>query len=99
MNNEFLVLVVLPNLFRELSRDLNSESRGRETGLILRDWVRVVRGRNLENLELFVVVVVVASVTVLRFWDLNRVRVLDLEGSVDCSNLEDARVRDLLLLV
>jgi hypothetical protein len=60
--------------------------------------VRVVRGRNLENLELFVVVVVVASVTVLRFWDLNRVRVLDLEGSVDCSNLEDARVRDLLLL-
>jgi hypothetical protein len=61
--------------------------------------VRVVRGRNLENLELFVVVVVVASVTVLRFWDLNRVRVLDLEGSVDCSNLEDARVRDLLLLV
>ena len=65
----------------------------------MRDWVRVVRGRNLENLELFVVVVVVASVTVLRFWDLNRVRVLDLEGSVDCSNLEDARVRDLLLLV
>lgn len=64
----------------------------------MRDWVRVVRGRNLENLELFVVVVVVASVTVLRFWDLNRVRVLDLEGSVDCSNLEDARVRDLLLL-
>lgn len=59
----------------------------------------MVRGRNLENLELFVVVVVVASVTVLRFWDLNRVRVLDLEGSVDCSNLEDARVRDLLLLV
>ena len=64
----------------------------------MRDWVRVVRGRNLENLELFVVVVVGASVTVLRFWDLNRVRVLDLEGSVDCSNLEDARVRDLLLL-
>ena len=64
----------------------------------MRDWVRVVRGRNLENLELFVVVVVVASVTVLRFWDLNRVRVLDLEGSVDFSNLEDARVRDLLLL-
>ena len=58
----------------------------------------MVRGRNLENLELFVVVVVGASVTVLRFWDLNRVRVLDLEGSVDCSNLEDARVRDLLLL-
>ena len=92
------MLVVLPNLFLELSRELNRESRGRETGLILRDWVRVVRGRNLVNLELFVVVVVVASVTVLRFWDRNRVRVLDLVGSVDFSNLEDARVRDLLLL-
>lgn len=92
------MLVVLPNLFLELSRELNSESLGLETGLILRDWVRVVRGRNLENLELFVVVVVVASVTVLRFWDRKRVRVLDLEGSVDFSNLEDARVRDLLLL-
>ena len=92
------MLVVLPNLFLELSRELKSESRGRETGLILRDWVRVVRGRNLVNLELFVVVVVVASVTVLRFWDRNRVRVLDLVGSVDFSNLEDARVRDLLLL-
>lgn len=92
------MLVVLPNLFLELSRELNSESLGRDTGLILRDWVRVVRGRNLVNLELFVVVVVVASVTVLRFWDRNRVRVLDLGGSVAFSNLEDARVRDLLLL-
>ena len=92
------MLVVLPNLFLVLSRELNSESLGRDTGLILRDWVRVVRGRNLENLELFVVVVVVASVTVLRFWDRNRVRVLDLVGSVAFSNLEDARVRDLLLL-
>ena len=55
------MLVVLPNLFLELSRELNSESLGRETGFILRDWVRVVRGRNLENLELFVVVVVVVA--------------------------------------
>ena len=68
--------------------------------LMLRGLVRVVRGRNLENLELFVVVVVVASVVWrVRMGSLNLVLTLDLEGEVVCSNLEDSRERDRLLLV
>jgi CRISPR/Cas system-associated endonuclease Cas3-HD len=67
--------------------------------LMLRGLVRVVRGRNLENLELFVVVVVVASVVWrVRMGSLNLVLTLDLEGEVVCSNLEDSRERDRLLL-
>jgi hypothetical protein len=67
--------------------------------LMLRGLVRVVRGRNLENLELFVVVVVVASVVWrVRIGSLNLVLTLDLEGEVVCSNLEDSRERDRLLL-
>lgn len=68
--------------------------------LMLRGLVRVVRGRNLENLELLVVVVVVASVVWrVRMGSLNLVLTLDLEGEVVCSNLEDSRERDRLLLV
>jgi len=67
--------------------------------LMLRGLVRVVRGRNLENLELLVVVVVVASVVWrVRMGSLNLVLTLDLEGEVVCSNLEDSRERDRLLL-
>ena len=68
--------------------------------LMLRGLVRVVRGRNLENLELLVVVVVVDSVVWrVRMGSLNLVLTLDLEGEVVCSNLEDSRERDRLLLV
>ena len=79
MNNEFLVAVeplLLPNLCL-VSRELNNESRFLVTelnrvSLMLRGLLRVVRGLNLENLELSVVVA-----SVVRWWDRNRVLVLE----------------------
>lgn len=92
--------LLLPNLCL-VSRELNKESLFLVTelnleSLMLRGLFRVVRGLNLVNLELSVVVVA-GSVVIC---DLNLVldRVLRLGGDVGCSNLEEARERDLLLL-
>lgn len=97
MNKLFLVLVVLPNLFLVLSRELNRDSLGLLTELnlfvllMLLALLRVVLGLNLLNLD--DCVVVGCSVVVKRD-DLKPRRVLDLDrvgGLVAASNLEAER--------
>ena len=89
----FLVGVELPNLGRELSLEKRAFLVLEVLGLL------AVLGRNLfANLDGEAVVVVVLVVVRCLIGSLNLVLVLVLEGLVVCSNLDDARERDLLLL-
>ena len=89
----FLVDVELPNLGREFSLENRAFLVLEVLGLL------AVLGLNLfANLDGEAVVVVVLVVVRCLIGSLNLVLVLVLEGFVVCSNLDDARERDLLLL-
>ena len=93
MNKLFLVDVELPNLGREFSLEKRAFLLLVVLGLL------TVLGLNLfANLDGETVVVVVLVVVLCLIGSLNLVLVRGLEGGVVCSNLDDARERDLLLL-